>query len=299
MNVGKLEELVNRLAIKLENDGVLTILGELQSLEYFAYGAQDSSDNSNQVSDYILAQTNSIRKHLVEENIKEAEMEMVRLEGYVDRLAQEPVLYTTNGNANDTNQKLVYMASQKMVEIGNRKIPLNDEEAPLMKFLYSNQEEVHSIGEINQEVWKGTKKHPSTFWYTVNKLIDKIQSDDGPRYIQKFHGIGLMFSPDPSIFSFPDFQYDDSDGSLKIQTDENETQLVKNRKIAMDFLSKNPNTIHSTKKLLIAVYGEGTTRQQTAITRVMYDLMDVFTDVGPNVLSPIIGSPSKGYMLKI
>lgn len=294
MNVQKLEELVRGMATKFEG-GETQIHGDLQSLEFFAHGAQ-GFPQTDPVSEYILSQAEIIRSSLVNGQAEEAREKIAELRGYVHRLSQEPVQHTTNGRVEDASQNLVYIAGQRVVKIGDREVLLSNNEAQLLGFLYENPNVVLSREDINKGAWNGRKSNKSSFGYTMGGLLNKIQPDDnGPQYVRHFSGTGYMFSPNPNKFSYPSVEYDTKSGLVRINSIE--MQLNGKQKEVMDFLYLHKNTIHSIGEISRGI-GTENADQYSVVKNVMHRLRSRLITY-PHILSPIIGTQSKGYMLRV
>jgi len=269
----------------------------LKNLEYFAYGAQLPAQD--QVTRFILSQKGSIEEHLSHREFLEAIAETAKLEGYIARYKEEAD--TIHISLDGVGQKLIYDTTQRVVQIGNRKIQLTNNEAQLMGFLYRNPDNVHTRDEINQGAWDGRKGDKATFGYTMRGLLNKIQPDNnGPVYVKQFHRNGFMFSSDPNAFSYPKVEYDAESGSVKLEGREDsiDINLKGKKKAVMDFLYSKPNTFHSINDILKGVWWEETERKDRVAINTIFALKRLLI-VDAYALSPIVGTPSKGYMLKV
>lgn len=295
MNVEKLEELVAKLAKDIKSGNQEVVAADLQSLEFFAHGAQ-GFPQTDPVSEYILNQARSIGQHLNDGYVTEAGIEIARLGGYVSRLSQESVQHTTNGRVRYANQDLVYIAGQREARIGNREVLLSNNEAQLLGFFYEHPNVVLSREDIDKGAWNGRKTNKSTFWYPMNRLLNKIQPDtNGPQYVKLFHRKGWMFSPDPNNFSYPSVGYDTKSGLVRI--DNIDMQLRGKEKEVMDFLYLHKNITYSIGEISRGIWTENAD-QYSVVKNVMHRLRNKLI-IDPHMLSPIIGTQSKGYMLKV
>ena len=114
--------MVGKLAKELKESRPEDASASLKNLEYFAYGAQLPAQD--QVTRFILSQKGSIEEHLSHREFLEAIAETAKLEGYIARYKEEAD--TIHISLDGVGQKLIYDTTQRVVQIGNRKIQLTN-----------------------------------------------------------------------------------------------------------------------------------------------------------------------------
>src|SRR3989338_2859846 len=127
MNTQTLENLVSRLGDGIRDSNSGEVDASLTGLEFFAYGAE-GVPQTDLVSRYILSRVREIRSSWGKEEIGRAREGIGKLTGYVNRLIQEPLQHTSNGNVRDAAKdlvNLVYVPDQKVVKVGSMEVHLS------------------------------------------------------------------------------------------------------------------------------------------------------------------------------
>jgi len=303
MNTQTLENLVSRLGDGIRDSNSGEVDASLTGLEFFAYGAE-GVPQTDLVSRYILSRVREIRSSWGKEEIGRAREGIGKLTGYVNRLIQEPLQHTSNGNVRDAAKdlvNLVYVPDQKVVKVGSMEVHLSGDEDKLMAFFWKYPKVVHSQEDINKGSWDGRKSNKATFGYTMNELMHKIQPGiNSPQYILRVRGRGYIFSPDSNEFNYPMIKYDPNRGLVTFVRTGGEVNITLKgkQKNLMDFLYSRRNKIRSIKDITRVIWGGDTPPRYPVVRSTIYSLKDKLT-IDPNTLPPIIGTPDQGYMLRV